>query len=86
MLKTLDFDVRKLEKDVRIPSQSISNYRVEGADPVPLLYQTGYLTIKDYDGMLDEYILGFPNEEVKYGFINELLPAYMPKTGQPKTR
>jgi hypothetical protein len=79
MLKNFDFDVQKLEKDVRISSNAISEYRVEGADPVPLLYQTGYLTIKDYDSILDDYILGFPNEEVKYGFLNELLPVYMPK-------
>jgi hypothetical protein len=44
---------------------------------VPLLYQSGYLTIKAYDTVLDEYTLGFPNEEVKYGFLNELLPAYV---------
>jgi hypothetical protein len=44
------------------------------------LYQTGYLTIKSYDAKLSRFTLGFPNEEVKYGFIAELLPAYMPKT------
>jgi len=44
------------------------------------LYQSGYLTIKGYDEKYNEYTLGLPNEEVKYGFYNELLPAYMPKT------
>ena len=80
MLKNLDFNVKSLENDVRIPSFAISEYRVGSDDPTPLLYQTGYLTIKDYDEFFDEYILGFPNEEVKYGFLYELLPAYMPKT------
>ena len=80
MLKNLDFDVRSLEKDVRISSRAISEYRIGGGDPAPLLYQTGYLTIKEYDELFGEYILGFPNEEVKYGFLYELLPAYMPKT------
>jgi len=80
MLKNLDFNVRNLENDVRIPSLAISEYRVGSDDPTPLLYQTGYLTIKDYDDFCGEYILGFPNEEVKYGFLYELLPAYMPKT------
>jgi len=80
MLKDIDFDLKSLEKDVVVPSRSIFDYRVESVNPVPLLYQSGYLTIKDYDDNLNEYILGFPNEEVKYGFLYELLPAYMPKT------
>ncbi|MDR2087736.1 MAG: PD-(D/E)XK nuclease domain-containing protein, partial [Clostridiales Family XIII bacterium] len=47
-----------------------------GGNPVPLLYQSGYLTIADYDRNLDEYRLDFPNEEVRFGFLEELLPAY----------
>jgi hypothetical protein len=35
---------------------------------VPLLYQSGYLAIKSYDNDLEEYTLGFPNDEVEYGF------------------
>ena len=80
MLKNIEFDIPTLEKDVTIPSRAITEYKVESANPTPLLYQSGYLTIKAYDERYDEYILGFPNEEVKYGFYNELLPAYMPKT------
>jgi len=80
MLKNIDFDVSYLEKDVKIPSRAISEYRVDGNNPTTLLYQSGYLTIKDYDAQLNEYTLGFPNEEVKYGFLYELLPVYMPKT------
>ena len=38
--------------------------------PVPLFFQTGYLTIKDYDNEFQEYTLGFPNDEVKNGFLN----------------
>jgi hypothetical protein len=79
MLKELDFDIKSLDNDVKIPVDSIADYRAEYEDPVPLLYQSGYLTIKDYDALFNEYILGFPNEEVRYGFINELLPVYMPK-------
>jgi len=37
-----------------------------------MLYQSGYLTIKDYDIELNEYTFGFPNEEVKYGFLRLL--------------
>jgi hypothetical protein len=42
---------------------------------LPVLYQSGYLTIKDYDQGI--YTLGYPNDEVRYGFVNSLLPAYL---------
>lgn len=79
MLKAIDFDIPTLENDVTISARSILDYQVENDDPVPILYQSGYLTIKSYNDRFDEYTLGFPNEEVKYGFFNELLPVYMPK-------
>lgn len=44
--------------------------------PIPIMYQSGYLTIKDYDEEFKFYTLGFPNEEVEEGFINFLLPFY----------
>jgi hypothetical protein len=78
MLKDLEFDVQSLENDIKIPVNSITDYRAEYRNPTPLLYQSGYLTIKGYNPLLNQYILGFPNEEVKYGFFNELLPIYMP--------
>jgi hypothetical protein len=78
MQKAVNFDIPKLEDDVRIPAQSIMDYRTDNSDPVPVLYQSGYLTVKNYDGLLDEYTLGFPNEEVKYGFFRELILVYMP--------
>jgi len=49
-------------------------------NPLPLLYQSGYLTLKEYDKEFDSYILGFPNQEVEHGFIKYLLPFYTPKT------
>jgi hypothetical protein len=58
--------------------RSITDYQIGNKNPVPILYQSGYLTIKGYDAELDEYRLGYPNEEVKYGFMNNLLPAFMP--------
>lgn len=44
--------------------------------PLALLYQTGYLTIKDYDSRRDIYTLGIPNREVEEGFFSYLLPFY----------
>lgn len=40
--------------------------------PITLMYQTGYLTIKDYDQRFNTYNLDYPNEEVKSGFLNSL--------------
>lgn len=36
-------------------------------DPMPVLYQSGYLTIKDYNEDTKQYLLGFPNEEIRQG-------------------
>lgn len=46
------------------------------SDPLPLLYQTGYLTIKNYNLRSGLITLGLPNNEVKKGFLNFLLPYY----------
>jgi hypothetical protein len=78
LLQQADFDLRDFGKGISIPSQSIDDYRIQGGNPVPILYQSGYLTITDYDSQFDEYVLGFPNEEVRYGFLNSLLPYYLP--------
>ncbi|MDR0939960.1 MAG: ATP-binding protein [Mediterranea sp.] len=44
-------------------------------DPIPVLYQSGYLTIKDFQNGI--YTLGYPNEEVGYGFLRSLLPTVL---------
>jgi len=80
-LTNTGFDIPILENNVTIAANSLMDYRAENEDIVPLLYQSGYLTIKKYDNELNEYILGFPNEEVKYGFLNELLPQFTPSFG-----
>ncbi len=78
-LKHNNYDIRKFENDVIIAVSAIDDYRVGGTSLEPLLYQSGYLTIKSYIEKLDAFKLGFPNEEVKYGFLNHLLPAYTPQ-------
>ena len=45
-------------------------------NPIPIIYQSGYLTIKGYDERFKKYRLGFPNKEVEEGFLNLLLPLY----------
>ena len=45
-------------------------------NPIPVIYQSGYLTIKAYDPEFGLYTLGFPNREVEQGFVKYLLPYY----------
>ncbi|MDE6020685.1 MAG: hypothetical protein K2H01_06795 [Ruminococcus sp.] len=47
------------------------------ANPVALLYQTGYLTIKEYDRGADVVTLGVPNIEVRQSLFEELIPYYV---------
>ena len=48
----------------------------ESTDPIPVIYQSGYLTIKGYNKRFKTYSLGFPNREVEEGFVDFLLPFY----------
>jgi hypothetical protein len=85
-LANTGFDIPILENNISIDANSIMDYRAENEDYVPLLYQTGYLTIKEYDNELNTYTLGFPNEEVKYGFLNQLLPQFTPSFGTSSSK
>lgn len=81
-LKDMEFDVRKFTDRTLYASEgTLKDYTGDSLDPVPLLYQTGYLTIAEYDSVGREYTLAFPNEEVKYGFIESLLPEYVADCG-----
>jgi hypothetical protein len=57
-------------------AQVLNNIDSEFINPIPVLYQSGYLTIKRYDEKLGIYRLGFPNREVEEGFVRFLLPYY----------
>ena len=65
-----------LESDIRVDSSAIEDFRYDDDDIVPLLFQSGYLTIKKYDPRSRLFHLGYPNEEVRFGFLRELLPLY----------
>ena len=45
--------------------------------PLPMIYQSGYLTIKDWNMDMDSYLLDFPNDEVKRGFVTMLASSYL---------
>lgn len=50
---------------------------IELPTPLPVLYQSGYLTIKGYDPSFQLYTLAYPNKEVRKGFLESLMPAYV---------
>ena len=58
------------------PSSAFDQPTENMEDALPLLYQSGYLTIKDYDSESEIYTLGIPNQEVRIGYTQGLLPAY----------
>lgn len=76
LLKESDYDLRRLIDGIQVDARAFSEYRAESANPLPMIYQSGYLTIKDYDRTFGLYTLAFPNNEVQYGFINFLMPFY----------
>ena len=67
MMKETSYDVTRLSGD-EVGSTLLTNVDSAFANPVPFLYQAGYLTIKDYDEEYNLYKVGFPNKEVKDGF------------------
>lgn len=79
-LERTEFDLTQFRDGVEIPETEIYDYQPGNINPVPLLYQTGYLTIADYDREMRLYRLNFPNEEVKYGFLKNLYDYLFPWT------
>ena len=75
LIKKANFNIEELN-DYEASEEQLSSVHVDGIDPIPVLYQSGYLTIKDFDERFCMYTLNYPNEEVKNGFVNFLLPFY----------
>ena len=82
LLKESDYDLRLLMDGIETAASAFTEYRADRKNPIPLIYQSGYLTIKDYDREFRLYRLGFPNDEVRYGFLNFLLPFYTAVTDE----
>ena len=76
LLKKSEYDLRTLIDGVEASASSFTEYRIDANNPIPLIYQSGYLTIKDYSSRFGNYLLEFPNDEVRYGFIDFLIPYY----------
>lgn len=75
LLKTARYNLNQLTVEVA-SSDSLGGIDSMYTNPVPILYQSGYLTIKGYDSEFRVYKLGFPNREVEDGFTRFLLPYY----------
>ena len=76
-LKENDFDPKKFSTDKISEFQDdLQDYRSDNPDPIPLFYQSGYLTIKGYNFKLNSYYLGYPNDEVRYSFLKCLVPLF----------
>ena len=67
-----DYDFASLDS-VTVSEDDLMGVQVSQDNIVALLYQAGYLTIKDYNPRIRRYRLGFPNKEVSSGFFNDLL-------------
>ena len=59
------------------------DYKADVEQPLPMIYQSGYLTIKDYNERLYTYKLDFPNEEVRNGFIDAVASGYFKGNQSP---
>ena len=70
MLRKTNYDLHALLKGIEASTSMFSEYRVEANNPIPLIYQSGYLTINGYNERSQNYLLGFPNDEVRYGFTS----------------
>ena len=77
LLKKSDYDLRLLIDGIEAPASSFTEYRMNTDNPIPLIYQSGYLTIKDYDRDSDSYLLDLPNNEVKKGFLTLVASNYL---------
>jgi hypothetical protein len=76
LLRESDYDLRRLVDGTRMAASDFAEYRAQKDNPIPLIYQSGYLTILGYQPQRRMYTLGFPNDEVRYGFLKFLSPYY----------
>ena len=75
-LKEAHHSIPDLDGNVELNEEELETYRAVAEDALPILFQAGYLTIKEYISDVRLYRLGFPNDEVRYGFLRNVLPAY----------
>ena len=77
LLKQADYNLNNLQEEM-VSADVLNSVDSMSKNPIPVIYQSGYLTIKGYDERFRIYKLGFPNKEVENGFVKYLLPMYTP--------
>lgn len=75
LIKARNFALSQLD-ELQLEEIAFTSYEIERLEILPLLFQTGYLTIKDYDPQRNVYTLGYPNYEVENSFTSWLLSAF----------
>lgn len=77
LLRNNDYRLDEVNGTV-VGIEALSGVDAADTDPIPVIFQSGYLTIKDYNSRFNTYTLGYPNKEVEEGFVNFLIPFYTP--------
>ena len=75
LLQEHNYNLEKMSRE-ETSADVLNSIDANSTNPIPVIYQSGYLTIKDYDPVFETYTLGFPNREVEKGFMNFLVPYY----------
>lgn len=81
LMKQFKFNITDMD-GIEATDYSINRPTEAMTTMIPLLYQTGYLTIKDYDRESEIYTLSIPNQEVRVGYADGLLPVYAGLEGE----
>jgi len=76
LLQRAEYNLEQLSS-VSVDPDVLNSVDSESETPIPVIYQSGYLTIKGYDREFGTYTLGFPNKEVEEGFTKFLMPCYI---------
>lgn len=79
LVKLIDGHQINLQRDLakNYAPEEFANYRADSQQPIPMLYQSGYLTIREYDKRTETYKLDFPNQEVRRGFLSLIATDYL---------
>ena len=84
LLKRTDYNLYDMAH-TQTNADVLNSIDIVSRNPIPVIYQSGYLTIKEYDPEFQIYTLGFPNQEVEEGFVRYLLPYYSSITAVDST-
>ena len=74
LIKTKDYSIESIENS-ELNAQDMGSFELDDIRLIPLLFQTGYLTIKSYNIVTRNYLLDYPNEETKISFLHYLQVA-----------